>query len=206
MGSLGVAGIAFAFALQETLKNLFGGIQLILDKNFKKGDIIELSSGTSGKIHEITLRSTRIKTWDNKLVIIPNGVMANDVITNITQPDKSRRVTVMFGVDYGSDPDYVKKICLQEIKTVKSVEKENPAPRVIFKSMGDSALIFQANYWVKDLNNYIDAREDGTTKIYERLNNAGIGIPFPQMTVWHNDVGKTKVKPYTKVKKTIKKK
>lgn len=200
LGSLGVAGIALAFALQETLKNLFGGIQLIVDKNFKKGDIIELSTGTSGTIYDITLRSTRIKTWDNKMIIIPNAVMANDVITNITQPDRSRRITLPFGVEYGSDPDYVKAICMEEIMSIEVVEKEDPAPRILFRSMADSALTFEALFWVKDLSNFIDAREDATTKIYERLNREGIGIPFPQMTIWNNDMGKPHIRPYRKKK------
>lgn len=204
LGSLGIAGLAFAFALQETLKNLFGGIQLILDKNFKKGEIIELSGGISGQIYDITLRSTRIKTWDNKLVIIPNSLMANDVITNISKPTRARRITVSFGVEYGSDPDYVKAIVIEEINSIEIVEKIDPAPSAVFTEMGPSALHFEAKYWIKDLSNYISAKDEGTTKIYERLNREGIGIPFPQVTIWNNDMGKTKSKPYKK--KVFKKK
>ncbi len=202
LGSLGVAGIAIAFALQETLKNLFGGIQIITDKIFSKGDIIQLSSGESGTIFDITLRSTRIKTWDNKLIIIPNAIMANDIVMNISKPDRSRRVEIKFGIEYGNDPEYVKAIVLNEIETVKEVELINPAPVVVFKEMGESALIFEAKFWVMDLSNFISAKEDATIKIYERLNAEGIGIPFPQMTVWTNNNGNSK--PFKYVKKDFK--
>lgn len=184
LGSLGIAGIAIAFALQETLKNIFGGIELILDKNIKTGDIIELSTGVSGKVHDITIRSTRIRTWDNKLIIIPNSVMANDVITNISKPDHSRRITVEFSVAYGTKIEKVKKIVLQEIKKIKNVDIEKNAPRVLFRKMGDSGLHFEAFYWVRDLSYFLDAREDGTTRIYDRLNKEKIEIPFPQTQVW----------------------
>jgi small-conductance mechanosensitive channel len=152
------------------------------------------------------------------MVIVPNGVLANDIVTNITQPDRSRRVTVLFGVEYGTDPAYVKHIVMEEIHTIENVDLENSKPRVIFRAMGASSLDFEALYWVSDLSNFIAAREDGTTKIYERLNKEGIGIPFPQSTVWFNDRSKIKSKAYTKrkiplakksaaksVKKTIKK-
>ncbi|MGM5483812.1 MAG: mechanosensitive ion channel family protein [Nanobdellota archaeon] len=192
LGSLGIAGIGVAFALQEALKNLLGGIQLILDKNFKVGDIIELSTGESGLIHEITLRSTRVKTWDNRLVIIPNATMANDIITNVSKPDKTRRISVKFGVEYGSEPNYVKKIVMQEIKKLKNIEKKNPEPMILFKEMGDSALLFEALYWITDMDYFLSAKDEGTKKIYDRLNKEGIGIPFPQQTVWFNDESKKK--------------
>ena len=200
VGSLGIAGLAIAFAFQETLKNLFGGIALILDKNLAPGDIIQLSSGQSGRIREMTLRSTRIQTWDNKLIIIPNNVMANDIITNISKPDNSRRIDIEFGVSYGTDPEYVKAIIYEELLTINNVEYEDPAPRVLFTSMGDSALIFKAMYWVMDISNFLQAKEDGLIKIYERLNKEEIAIPFPQTDVWLHDTSKLKTTPYTKKK------
>lgn len=199
LGSLGIAGIAIAFAFQETLKNLFGGISLILDKNIAIGDVVQLPSGESGKIYDMTLRSTRIRTWDNKLLIIPNGIMANEVITNISRPDKSRRITVSFGVAYGTDPEYVKHIVLKEVKNIKYTAKD-PEPRVLFQSMGDSALLFDALYWVDDMANFIEAKETGTIKIYELLNRESISIPFPQRTVWSYDMGKYTEQKYIKKK------
>lgn len=200
LGSLGIAGVALAFALQETLKNVFGGIQLILDRNFTRGDIIELSDGTAGRIYDITLRSTRIRTWDNKLVIIPNAVMANDIIRNVSKPDRSRRLEVKFGVEYGTDTDYVRHVVLEEIKKIEWVEKKDPVPRVLFKEMADSSLNFIAWFWIKNPDDYLNAKEEGTTRIYERLNKEGIGIPFPQVTVWANDMGKPHIRPYRKRK------
>jgi MscS family membrane protein len=200
LGSLGIAGLAIAFAFQETLKNLFGGISLILDKNIKTGDIIQLPSGETGTVYDMTLRSTRVKTFDNRLLIIPNSTMANEVITNISRPDRSRRVEVKFAVAYGADPEYVKHIIMEEIKSIDIVEKNDPLPRVIFQEMADNSLNFSALYWVKDLSNFIAAKEEGTIKIYERLNKENISIPFPQRTVWNYDMGKYKEQQYTKKK------
>ena len=80
LASLGIAGIAIGFAVKDSLANIFGGIQLIVDKTFKVGDKVELSDGTVGVIQDISLRSTRIRTYDNELIIIPNGKMANEAI------------------------------------------------------------------------------------------------------------------------------
>lgn len=198
LGSLGIAGLAIALALQEPLQNLFGGVQILMDRNIKVGDIIQLSSGESGLIYDITLRSTRIKTWEGKLIIIPNKIMASDKITNISLPDSKRRVDLPFGVEYGVDPDYVKAIVLEEINSIEKIEKEDPAPAVYFNDMGDNALLFEAKAWVNELSDFLPTKQEMITKIYDRLNVEGIGIPFPQRTVWFNDESKIKSKPYQK--------
>ena len=77
LASLGIAGLALSLALRDTLANVFGGIALIMDKNFKVGDTVKLESGESGKVLDIGLRSTKIRTWDNEVIIMPNGLLAN---------------------------------------------------------------------------------------------------------------------------------
>jgi MscS family membrane protein len=199
VGSLGILGIAIAFAMQETLKNLIGGISLILDKNINIGDLVQLRGGESGTVYQMSMRSTKVKTFDNKLLIIPNNILANDVITNIAKTDRSRRVQVDFDVAYGSDPDYVKKIVLEEIEKVEKAEK-TPAPNVVFREMGASGLHFECRFWVKERGDFIIAREGATLKIYERLMKEKINIPFPQTTVWLHDMSKMKEEPYRKKK------
>ncbi|MFT4326944.1 MAG: mechanosensitive ion channel family protein, partial [Candidatus Woesearchaeota archaeon] len=190
---------ALAFALQETLKNLFGGVALVLDKNIKTGDIVELPDGRSGMVYDMSLRSTRIKTWDNRLIIIPNSNMANDIITNISRPDKSRRVDVLFSVAYGTDPSYVKHIVLNEIKKIPDI-LQDPEPRVVFNDMGNSSLDFVARYWVSESKFFLAAKEAGTIAIYDLLNKENISIPFPQREVWVHNMGKHTAKKYAKKK------
>src|SRR3989338_2966271 len=87
LASLGIAGIAVAFALQNTLGNIFGGVSLILDKSIKVGDKIRLDNDTMGTVMDVGLRSTKIKTWDNELITVPNGKLADSKVLNFMQPD-----------------------------------------------------------------------------------------------------------------------
>jgi MscS family membrane protein len=184
--SLGVAGIAVAFALQATLANVFGGIGLIMDRTIKIGDIVKLDTGESGVVHDIGIRSTKIKTFDNDIVTIPNGKLVDSRITNISQPDASTRVTMEFGVAYGSDPDKVKKIALDCLKGVKHILKE-PAPDIWFVNMGDFAMQFKFMFRVDDIANKWAVHQEIITKLYKSLNKNKITIPYPTRTIYmHN--------------------
>jgi MscS family membrane protein len=182
LAGLGIAGIAIGFAVKDSLANIFGGISIIMDHTFRIGDKIQIDSGEVGVIKDIGVRSTKIQDYDNKEIIIPNGVMANAKIINYTKPDKKMRFVVDFGVAYGSDPDKVKKIVLAAIKKTKKVIKE-PEPAVIFTEMADSALSFKGMGWVDDYNDAYMVHKEATQNIYKALNKAKIVIPFPQMDV-----------------------
>lgn len=182
LAGLGIGGIAIAFALQNSLGNIFGGVSLILDKTFKVGDIVKLDSGESGTIYDVGLRATRIKTWDNDILTIPNGKLADSKIQNISQPNPQIRVVIPFGVAYGSDPEKVKKIVLKEIKKIEHVMAD-PEPWVWFMEMADSALNFKAFFYVDDLANKWPTQQIAIEKIYKALNKAKISIPFPQIDV-----------------------
>jgi MscS family membrane protein len=144
---IGIAGIIAGFAVKDSLENIFGGVSLILDKTLKVGDRVELSDGTSGIVIDMSLRSTRIRVWDNESVIVPNGSLANSKIQNIGLLHSSVRCVVSFSVAYGADIDKVKKIVLKEIKGIKEVLKE-PSPSVVFLDFGDIDLKLNANFWV----------------------------------------------------------
>ncbi|MFP4403344.1 MAG: mechanosensitive ion channel family protein [Candidatus Woesearchaeota archaeon] len=182
LGGLGIGGIAIAFALQKSLANIFGGISLILDENVKEGQIIKLDDLTSGEIMNVGFRSTKIKNWDSQIVIVPNGVLAETVFTNISQPTNQVRVVVPFSVEYGSDIEKVKKIALKEIKEIKSCLND-PKPLVRFLEMADSALNFKAFFHVETFGEAYSSLDEANTRLYNALNKAGIGIPFPQMDV-----------------------
>ncbi len=183
LAGAGVIGIILGFALKDSLANIFGGIALILDKNFQLEDVIKLNSGETGTIIDIGLRSTKIKTFDNELLVIPNANLAITTIQNFAKPDLSARVIVEFGVVYGSDIEKVRKIVLDALKKVNGVLKE-PAPRVYFNEMGDSSLKFKLFFWVDSYTKRFDAKEEATEAVYNALNKAKINIPFPTQTVY----------------------
>lgn len=183
IASLGIAGIAVALALQNTLGNIFGGVSLIVDRSLTVDDFIRLDDATEGTVVEIGLRSTKIKSVDGDLIILPNGKLAESKIYNYHKPMPITRVTVDFGVKYGSDIDKVKKIVLNEIKSNKYIVK-NPEPEVKFFEMGDFSLKFKAFFWISSIAKKWDAREAAATAIYNALIKHKIGIPFPTKTIY----------------------
>jgi small-conductance mechanosensitive channel len=183
LATAGIAGIAIGFAVRDSLANVLGGIQLVFDKTFKVGDKIELESGEMGEILDIGIRSTKLRTYDNEVIYIPNGSLANTKIKNFTVPDLSVRVNVNFGVEYGSDPENVRSVVLDAVKRIETVI-EQPEPVVQFLNMGDSSLDFVARVWVKNYTEAYSTKLNVTDAIYKTLNEANIGIPFPTRTIF----------------------
>ncbi|MEM4336871.1 MAG: mechanosensitive ion channel family protein [Candidatus Woesearchaeota archaeon] len=181
LAGIGVVGIAVAFAMQSTLSNIFGGVSILWDRTFKKGDLIYLDQETSGEVLHVGLRSTRILTFDNEMIIIPNGVLANTKIKNIAKPEPKTRVVVPFSVAYGADIEKVKKIVLSEIKQM-NISKE-PKPFVAFVEMASSSLNFKAFFYVDKYSQRFSAIDEANTRIYNALNKHNIEIPFPQLDV-----------------------
>ena len=186
LAGMGIAGLALGFAVKDSLANIFGGIQIILDKTYKVGDTIKLDDGDMGKVTDIGLRSTKIRTWDNELLIVPNGNLANSKIQNYRLPDLSARVVIEFGVAYGSDVDKVKKVVLNVMNKDKEVIHNNKDKKtsVMFLHMGDFALELKAYCWVPDIGDRFSTKERLTCAIYNALNKSKIGIPFPTRTIY----------------------
>ena len=174
--------MAVALALQPLLSNIFSGASLVIDNTVRVGDMVYLDQNTRGIILKVGLRSTKIRTFDNELVIVPNTKLAESMIQNIAMPEPKTRVVVPFSVAYGSDVAKVKKIVLNEIKKVKGFV-DDPAPIVRFLQMADSGLNFKVYFYVESFNLRADAIDEANTRIYNALNKAGIEIPFPQMDV-----------------------
>ena len=182
LAGLGIAGLAVALALQPVLANIFSGVSMILDKSLKVGDLVYLDVTTRGKVEKIGLRSTKIRTFDNELIIIPNTKLAESQIQNIALPEPKSRAIIPFGVAYGSDVNKVKKIVIKELKSISGVSKD-PEPFVRFTEMAASSLNFNAYFYVDNFENRASAKDEANTKIYNALNKAKIEIPFPQMDV-----------------------
>jgi len=183
LAGLGVAGIAIAFALKSTLSNVFGGISMLLDRSINVGDLLELDEdGIRGHVLRINLRSTKIKTRNNKLVIVPNGRLADANIKNLALPRPTTRVVVPFSVAYGTDIKKMEKLVVRELSKIEGVDKKERM-FVRFMKMGDSSLEYNAYFHVGSFDRVRPSVGDANTRIYNVLNKAGIEIPFPQMDV-----------------------
>ena len=182
--SAGIVGIAVGFAAKDTLANLFSGIFIIADAPYKVGDFIILDQGVRGIVSEIGIRSTRLLTRDDVEVTVPNAVIANAQIINETGgPHDKMRVRIRVQAAYGSDVDRVREVLLNAVDGAEHVSEE-PAPRVRFRSFGDSGLDFELLAWIEEpvyRGKVIDALN---TAVYKQFNAAGIEIPFPKRDVY----------------------
>ncbi|MCF7860680.1 mechanosensitive ion channel family protein [Candidatus Woesearchaeota archaeon] len=183
IAGLGIAGIAIGFAVKDSLANIFGGISLILDGAIKRNDVVLLNSGQQGTVLDVGLRSTKIKTFDNELLVVPNGQIANSIIQNFKLPNLQYRVNIKFGVEYGTKVEKVEKLILGVLDKIKPALKD-PAPQVLFLEMADFSLNFSARFWIDDVSERLSAKVEATTAIYNALNKAKIGIPFPTRTLF----------------------
>ncbi len=183
LASAGIIGIAVGFAAKDTLANLFSGVFILADAPYKLGDFIVLDSGQRGRVTDIGIRSTRILTRDDIQVIIPNAVIANATIINESGGHSVKeRVRVDVGVAYGSDIDKVREVLLDVADKSEHLASD-PAPRVRFRSFGESALSFQLLGWIDEPVLRGRALDELNTAVYKRFAAEGIVIPFPQRDV-----------------------
>ena len=183
LAGLGLGGLVLGLALQDTLKNIFGGIALILDRNFNIGDRIKLESGEMGEILDIGLRSTKLLTFDNEVIFVPNGQLANMRIQNYVRPEPRLRVVVKFSVAYGSDIAKVKETVVLALRAVEGAS-DKPYMDASIVEMSDFALHGEARFFIESYRDAYAKKAEAVQKIYDALNKAGIAIPFPTRTVY----------------------
>ena len=183
LASAGIAGFVIAFAAQDTLSHLFGGISIYFDKPFRVGDRVQLESGEIGDVLEIGIRSTRIKTFDETVVILPNSKIANSKIINYNQPASKIKEKITIGVAYGSDINKVKKMLLNIAENTEGVE-EDPEPSVYFTEFLDHALEFVIVTWVDSPKKKFTVKTKINEEIYRRFNEEGIQIPYPTQDIY----------------------
>jgi len=173
---VGAAGLAVGLALKDSLSNFASGVMLILFRPFKVGDVIT-TGGITGKVNEISIFTTIINTPDNQRVIVPNGGITSNVITNVTA-NPTRRVDMVFGIGYDDDIAQAKKILMDLLEADSRVLKD-PAPTVAVSELADSSVNFIVRPWVKT-EDYWDVRLGLTEKVKVTFDQAGISIPYPQ--------------------------
>ena len=173
-------GMAIGMALNGTVQNFAGGIMILIFKPFKSGDFIE-TQGFSGTVSEVTITSTKLSTVDNRVIIIPNGVLSNGIINNYS--DKPiRRVELTVDVEYGSSSEKVISILNSIIQDDTRILKEPADPFIRLSALKDSSIQFTIRLWV-DASDYWGVHFDTLEKIYNELPKNGINFPFPQLDV-----------------------
>ena len=176
---VGSCGVAIGLALQGSLSNIAGSLIILLFKPFSVGDVITVEDET-GTVDEIGIFYTRITTPDNRRVILPNGVVSNEKMVNISA-NKTRRADFTFSVDYNSDIETVRSALLDVISTSEYLLKD-PAPSVFLSEHGDNALIFTAYAWC-ECADFLAFRSDITERAKATFDEKNIAIPFPQLDV-----------------------
>ena len=176
---LAAAGLAIGMALSGTLQNFAGGVMILFFKPFKVGDYIE-AQGHAGSVKEIQIFNTILKTPDAKIIIIPNGGLANGSMINYSA-EENRRVDWTFGIAYGDKVEKAKKVLLDLLNADERVLQE-PEPFIAVSGLGDSSVNIVVRVWVQ-ASDYWPLFFDMNERVYNAFNQAGINIPFPQMDV-----------------------
>jgi small-conductance mechanosensitive channel len=154
------------------------GLILLLERPIKIGDTIEVGA-LMGVVKSIGIRASNVHTLDGAEIIVPNGNLISNEVINWTLSDKRRRIEVLVGVAYGSDPYQVQKIFLDILSSQKDIVKD-PKPIVLFNNFGDSSLDFRILFWTDNFDEWIRIRSEVIFRIHDGLKEAGIQIPFPQ--------------------------
>jgi len=178
-GILAAAGFAIGLAFQGSLSNFAAGVMLLVFRPFKVGDVVSVA-GHTGKIDEIDLFVTTLDTPDNRRLIIPNSTIFGATIENITHHD-TRRVDVAVGTEYPADIDQARQILSKAAAALPEV-LHDPAPAVALTGLGASSVDWAVRVWVK-AEDYWPVKDALTRAVKYALDEAGIGIPFPQMSV-----------------------
>lgn len=180
--TVGIGGLAVALGLQETLSNLFAGMQITLAGNVRVGDFIKLESGEEGYVDDIHWRTTRIRTLPNNFVLIPNSRFAQSVVTNYHRPSRDLAVLVQVGVHYASDLDRVERVTCEVARTIlTTVEGGVPdfEPFIRYHTFAASSIDFTVILRAREFADHFVVKHEFIKALSRAYAREGIVIPFP---------------------------
>ena len=179
---IGALGVGIGIGLQDVVNNFTSGLILLFEQKIKQADIIQCSN-INGKVTYIGMRCSVVRTFDGAEVIVPNGQLVSAQVINWTHSDQERRITIPIGVAYGTDPQLAINTLLTVAKETNDV-LDNPAPLAFFLRFGASSMDFELRAWVNngEIINEVNSRL--CVAIYNRFNEIGISIPFPQQDIY----------------------
>lgn len=180
---LGLGGLAISLAAQDTIADAIAGFIILMDQPFRIGDRIEIEgAGTWGDVVDIGLRTTRIRTRDNRMAIVPNSTIGANQVINYSYPDPRYRIQTHVGIGYGADIETARTIIIDTVRQVEGVLPDKPVD-ALYVEMGDSARILRVRWWIES---YIDTRrvfDRVHTAMEHALDEAGIDMPFPTQSI-----------------------
>src|SRR6056300_2058269 len=174
--------VGLGLGLQDAFKDLSAGVIILMERTLSVGDIIQLENQI-GKVEAVGLRTTTVRTRDDILIIVPNSKLTNEIVVNLTHSEETTRFSLTVSVAFGSDTEKVAKI-LYDIAANHPQADDIEEPLVLLKDFGDSALIFELNFYTKDLFFVEKIKSDLRFAIDKKFLENQIIIPFPQRTVW----------------------
>ncbi len=181
LAGLSIAGIAVGFAAKDTLENFISGVTILLDKPFAIGDVIQVE-GTYGVVEDLTLRSTRVKTLNNQIMVLPNVHMVNQKVINFTMLGVVR-VDIEFGIAYKEFPQQAREVVLPLTEGDDDLHPDF-APEVVVTKLNDSSIDMQLRVFLRDARKETRVRMRYIEKIREALREADIEIPFPHLQLF----------------------
>jgi MscS family membrane protein len=182
IATLGVGGIAVALAAQELLSNVFGAFAILSDRPYKIGDRIQIATGMVGDVVEIGLRSTRIKTLDSRLIVIPNSDISKSDIINYSLPDSRVRFDIKVGIAYGSDVEKASKLLIEAAQNTPGVLAD-PSPKVYVNDLGNFSINLLMHVWVNDYKLVWDVPDQIYRATLKSFAAQHIEIPYPVTSV-----------------------
>ena len=185
MAGIAAAGaLAIGLAMQNVISNLVAGVFIYTDKPFRIGDWIEWDNGTyAGVVEDISLRVTRVRTFDNELLTVPNSVLTEDVLKNPVDAD-TLRLKFVFGIGYDDDIQQATDIIVEEAERHPDI-MDDPAPSVRLTELGSSDVGLQSRFWIADPSraDFVRIRGEYVTAVKQRFDEEGIDIPYPVRTL-----------------------
>ena len=183
MGTLGIGGMAFALASQDTIKNIFGGITIFTDQMFQIGDIIRIGD-TEGTVVDVGLRSTRLRTYDHRLVILPNSKLIDAVVTNISS-EPGRPIVIDLGLTCDTSPEKMRQAMAILSSIDDRVHGVEPGSIIAsFVAFADSSLTIRLIYFIRKSANILGTQTEVNLDILSQFNAAGLNFAFPTRTIY----------------------
>ena len=180
---LGIGGLAISLAAQDTIADAIAGFIILVDQPFRIGDRIEIQGeGTWGDVVDIGLRTTRIRTRDNRLVIVPNSTISDNQVINYTYPDPRYRIQTHVGIAYGTDIETARQLLINTVRQIEGVLPDKPVD-ALYVEMGDSAMVFRVRWWIESYEDTRSMFDRVHTALQHALDEAGIDCPFPTQTL-----------------------
>lgn len=183
--------VGIGFGMRNIASNFISGIILMIEQPISVGDIVTVDEEI-GRIINIGMRATVVRTVDNQEIVMPNSTFLEENVINWTRGERKSRLRFPVGVAYGSDVELVRETLIETAKNTDNV-MDDPEPRVIFMEFADSSLNFEVRVWVEDADYRIQVRDDFNTAVNEAFAEKGIEMPFPQRDVHLETTGDAEV-------------